>query len=78
MMEIEKQIPAGWIKSTLKKGRGIRWVHPDNKGESIMIEFGNRASKDPTGLHRGPYIRVTKHGKEIRVPLEDNPALNVE
>ena len=77
LMEIEKQVPADWIKSSINKGEGTKWVHPANNGESIMLEFGDIASKDLKGVHRGPYIRVTRHGKVTRVPLEGNPALNL-
>ena len=77
LMEIEKQIPADWIRSSINKGEGIKWVHPANNGESIMLEFGNSAAKDVTGVHKGPYLRVTRHGKVTRVPLEGNPALNL-
>jgi hypothetical protein len=78
MMEIDKHVPPHWIRDTARKGRGVRWYDPKNKGNSIMVEYGNKKSKDPTGLHKGPYLRITKNGEEIRVPLETNPVLMTE
>ena len=77
LIEIERQVPADWIRSSINKGEGIKWVHPANKGGSVMLELGDITATDVTGLHKGLYLRVTRHGKVTRVPLEGNPALNL-
>ena len=38
-----------------------------------MIEKGWANAKD--AIHSGPYIRISKDGKIIRIPLEGNPVL---
>lgn len=71
--EIEALIPKNWIKKPLRKGNGVRFLNPDRPGEAIMIELGWPNAKDP--LHAGPYVRISRDGKIIRIPLEGNPTL---
>ena len=53
--------------------KGVRFLNPDRPGEAIMIELGWPNAKDP--LHAGPYVRISRDGKIIRIPLEGNPTL---
>ncbi|MFW9928263.1 MAG: hypothetical protein ACFFD1_02620, partial [Candidatus Thorarchaeota archaeon] len=71
--EIEKLIPKNWVKSPLKKGDGMKFINPSKKGESIMIEKGWSNAQDL--IHSGPYLRITKDGNVIRIPLKGNPTL---
>jgi hypothetical protein len=71
--EIEALIPNDWIASPLKKGEGMRYINPNRRGESILIENGWPNATTP--LHRGPYLKVSRNGKISRIPLEGNPVL---
>ena len=71
--EVNKLIPKGWEKMPLKKGKGVRYVNPEKPGESILIEHGWKNAKDL--VHSGPYVRIARDGKIIRIPLSGNPAL---
>ena len=71
--EVASLIPKGWTKMPLKKGGGIRYINPQNPGESILIEQGWKNAQDL--VHSGPYVRIAKDGNIIRVPLFGNPGL---
>ena len=73
MSEVSKLIPKGWEKMPLNKGKGVRYVNPAKPGESILIEHGWKNAKDL--IHSGPYIRIARDGKILRIPLSGNPVL---
>lgn len=67
--EVRNLIPKNWGEGvSLKKGEGIKYTVPGTKGiDTYMIEKGNpNAPKD--NVHSGPYLRVTRGGKTIRIP----------
>ena len=58
----------------LKKGDGKKFDKIGTKGsDQVQINKGYPNSNDP--LHSGPYVKITKHGKPVRIPLAGNPAL---
>ena len=71
--EINKLIPKDWDKMPLKKGKGVRYINPVKPGESILIEQGWKNTQEL--LYSGPYVRIARDGKIIRVPLSGNPTL---
>ena len=71
--EAKSVIPKGWKRTSLNKGKGIKFVNPNKKGEQILLEKGWRGAKDP--LHAGPYMKVSRNGKVTRIPLSGNPTL---
>ena len=71
--EAEKLIPSDWLKGPLNKGEGVKYINPHKRGEQILLERGNPMSRDP--LHQGPYIKVSRNGEIVRIPLEGNPTL---
>ena len=74
--DVEKLIPDDWIKSDLKKGAGIKFTDPQNARNQILLEKGSPKSNDPTGLHKGSYIKFSSSGKISRFPISGNPSLN--
>ena len=71
--EVRALIPDGWEPRPLKKGEGTRYLNPDRPSEAIMIERGWPGAADP--LHSGPYVRISRNGEIVRIPLEGNPVL---
>ena len=71
--EVIELIPEGWTKMPLRKGEGIRYINPLKPGESISIEQGWKNAQDL--IHSGPYVRITRDGSIIRIPLSGNPEL---
>lgn len=71
--DVEDAIPDDWVKSPAKKGGGTKYSNPGRPGDQIIIEPGWPNATDPT--HAGPYVKVSKGGKVIRIPLLGNPAL---
>lgn len=71
--EILELIPQGWTARPLKRGPGVRFHDPARTGEAIFIELGFPHARSP--LHRGPYVKISHHGKIVRVPLAGNPTL---
>jgi hypothetical protein len=71
--EIKKIIPNDWITMSMKKGDGIKYVNPHKKGEQILLERGWPNATDP--LHSGPYVKTSRNGTVVRIPLEGNPVL---
>lgn len=71
--EVENLVPKDWVKGPMKKGSGTRYLNPNKPGESILIEDGWPGASDP--LHRGPYVRISRNGQIIRIPLKGNPSL---
>ncbi len=71
--EAKNLIPKGWTRGPLKKGKGIKFVNPNKKGEQILLEKGWPGAKDP--LHAGPYMKISRNGKVTRIPLAGNPTL---
>lgn len=57
----------------MKKGKGLKFVNPNKKGEQILLEKGWSKARDP--LHAGPYMKISRNGKVERVPLKGNPVL---
>lgn len=57
----------------MKKGEGIKFSNPNKRGEMILLEKGWPGATDP--LHAGPYMRISRDGQIIRIPLEGNPTL---
>jgi hypothetical protein len=72
--EVESLIPKNWIKGPLNKGEGIKFINPAKRGEQILLEKGWPDHKDL--LHRGPYMKISRDGRIIRIPLEGNPTMN--
>ena len=59
----------------IKKGEGEKFTKKGTRGsDQILIEEGNPSNPDP--LHQGPYVKITKHGNPVRIPLAGNPVLN--
>eukprot|EP01132_Coremiostelium_polycephalum_P001037 gene1037-1315_t len=71
--EVKKLIPKDWIQKPLNKGHGIKFVNPHKKGEQILLEKGWSNAKEL--LHSGSYMKVSRDGKVIRIPLAGNPVL---
>ncbi|MBL7790954.1 MAG: hypothetical protein JNK77_01425 [Saprospiraceae bacterium] len=71
--EAENLIPKDWVRGPLKKGEGIKFVNPHKKGEQILLEKGWPGAKDP--LHAGPYMKISRDGQVMRIPLVGNPTL---
>jgi len=71
--EIRSLIPKDWVELPLKKGSGVRFLNPARPGEAIMLEDGWAGATDP--LHSGPYLRISRNGQIVRIPLAGNPAL---
>ncbi|MFO7879814.1 MAG: hypothetical protein R6V52_07240 [Bacteroidales bacterium] len=71
--EAKRLIPKEWKKVPMRKGKGIKYVNPNKKGEQILLEKGWPGAKDP--LHAGPYMKVSQKGKITRIPLAGNPTL---
>lgn len=71
--EVENLIPKDWVKGPMKKGAGTRYLNPKKPGESVLVENGWPGANDP--LHRGPYLRISRNGQIIRIPLKGNPSL---
>jgi transposase-like protein len=61
------------VEKPLRKGQGTRFLNPETRGEALMIEEGWPGATDP--LHVGPYLRVSRDGKIVRIPLAGNPVL---
>lgn len=72
--QIEGLIPKDWQGKPLNKGEGTKYANPNKQGETYMIEKGNPGG-DPTNIHSGPYLRVSRNGKVSRIPLKGNPVL---
>ncbi|MHB8858103.1 MAG: RHS repeat domain-containing protein [Thermoleophilia bacterium] len=72
--DVESQIPKDWERMPLRKGEGVRYLNPKKPGEAIYLEKGTPVADDP--LHRGPYIKISRNGSVVRIPLEGNPALD--
>jgi hypothetical protein len=51
-----------------RNNEGIRVL----QSETIMIEEGWASARTP--LHAGPYVRVSRDGKILRIPLASNPS----
>jgi hypothetical protein len=60
----------GWPTRT---GNGIRFADPSRPGDQVRIMPGNPRAPDP--LHQGPYVEISKNGRETRIPLRGNPVL---
>jgi hypothetical protein len=58
----------GFQKLPLKKGTGSRYVN--GKGDGYFLEHGFPSMTDP--LHQGPYLKISKGGVLIRIPLQGN------
>lgn len=71
--EVEDAIPKDWVKSSAKKGGGTKYSNPGRPGEQVIIEPGWPNATDP--VHGGPYVKISKGGKVIRIPLKGNPGL---
>ncbi|HMS30756.1 MAG TPA: RHS repeat-associated core domain-containing protein, partial [Saprospiraceae bacterium] len=71
--EAKSLIPKDWISGPMKKGEGTKFVNPAKKGEQILLEKGWPGAKDP--LHEGPYMKISRDGQIIRIPLQGNPTL---
>ena len=57
------------------RGKGDKYVKKGTKGsDQVLVEEGNPNADDP--LHKGPYVKITKHGAHTRIPLAGNPALD--
>ena len=73
--DVRDAIPDSWGEGRpTRDGTGTRWANPDKLGEGVRIMPGTQGANDPT--HAGPYAVFTRNGKEVRVPLEGNPALD--
>ena len=72
--EVVDQIPAGYVRKPLKKGKGVRYLDPTRPGVGVYIEDGWPGAPDP--VHAGPYVKiVTGRGPAVRIPLAGSPAL---
>jgi RHS repeat-associated protein len=72
--EIRVLIPKDWIKKPLRTGKGERYFDPIHKGDAIFIEEGWEKLKSP--IHAGPYVKISRRGKAVRIPLKGNPLLD--
>ncbi|WP_188037022.1 putative T7SS-secreted protein [Actinotalea sp. JY-7885] len=71
--DVRQLVPETWNELPLKKGEGVRFLNPERLGEAVMLERGVPDASDL--LHFGPYLRVSRDGETIRVPLAGNPDL---
>lgn len=71
--DVRRLIPSDWTALPLKRGQGTRYLNPHKRGESIMIEAGTPGARDP--LHGGPYVKISRNGSVVRIPLKGNPVL---
>jgi len=74
--EVRRLVPEDWVEKPLKKGQGVRFGDPKRPGDMVAIESGVRGHSDP--LHSGPYVKVSRNGDTVRIPLLGNPVLEDE
>lgn len=72
--EVRALIPEHWERGPMRTGRGEIARFPGTKGNDIVqISQGNPSA--PDALHQGPYVKIVRYGKQVRIPLKGNPAL---
>lgn len=72
--EVESMVPRDWVKRPMRKGTGNIFEFPDSRRSDIIeVSHGTPDSGDP--LHRGPYVKISRRGKTVRIPLKGNPLL---
>jgi hypothetical protein len=71
--EVRRLVPRDWVEKPLKKGEGVSFGDPKRPGDMIAIESGVPGHSDP--VHAGPYVKVSRNGHTVRIPLLGNPAL---
>ena len=74
--EVRRLIPDDWVEKPLKKGAGVRFGDPKRPGDMLAIEAG--VPGHPDHVHSGPYVKFSRNGKTVRIPLLGNPALEGE
>jgi hypothetical protein len=69
--EIRALIPKIWIKRAMRTGRGEIFEFPGTRGADIIqLSEGNPGA--PDALHQGPYMKIVRKGKTLRVELRGN------
>ena len=59
-------------KAPLRDGNGVRLSNPDAPGRTVKI---NKGYPGGSGVHGGPYVKITGNGPTVRIPLAGNPTL---
>jgi hypothetical protein len=72
--EVEEAAGAAGLttKEPLSDGNGVKLSDPTQPGRTVQI---NKGYPGGTGVHGGPYAKITGNGPTVRVPLKGNPTL---
>lgn len=72
--EVQQLIPKNWEQTPMRTGRGEIFKVPGTRGSDYMqISKGNPSA--PDALHQGPYLKIVRYGRTIRIPLKGNSTL---
>ena len=59
----EEKLPDGWVRSATKKGEGVRWQDPSNKGNGVRLDRGKPQASLPS--QRADHVIVNSNGKVL-------------
>jgi hypothetical protein len=73
--EIVARIPDDWQQRPSKRGGGVVYADPHNRGRQIRLMPGYPPGSRLDPLTLGPYAEVCQNGVTKKVPLFGNPTL---